>query len=135
VALLAGGLLLYKGAGGVEVSPAVLVLVGAGVALFFGLVVSKLLSLRRVPPLPQGAAALVGKEGVVVGAGLAPTGVVRIAAEQWRATTPSGRLPGGTKVRVTALDGLVLTVEPIGVASDMETNRPASAPAEGGTST
>jgi len=135
MALLGGGLLLYNGAGGVHVSPAVLVLVGIGVALFFGLVVSKLLALRRVPPLPQGAAALVGKEGVVVGPGLAPTGVVRIAAEQWRATTPAGRLPGGTRVRVTALDGLVLTVEPIVDAADLGTDQPAPAPAEGGTST
>jgi membrane-bound serine protease (ClpP class) len=134
VALIAGGLLLYNGAGGVQVSPIVLVLVGLGVALFFGVAVSRLIALRHVPPLPQGAEALVGKEGVVVGPGLAPTGVVRIAAEQWRATTPAGRIPGGTRVRVTALDGLVLTVEPIPDEPISHQQQPASAPAEGGTS-
>ena len=126
--LIAGGLLLYDGSGGVHVSPAVLVLVTAGVGLFFGIAVSKALSLRHIPPVPRGADALIGKDGVVVGAGLGRTGVVRIAAEEWRATSPTGPLPGGTRVRVTALDGLVLTVEPF---SDEHVS--ASVPTEGGT--
>ena len=124
--LLAGGLLLYDGSGGVHVSPLVLILVTAGVGLFFGLAVSKVLEIRHIPPVPHGADALVGKDGVVIGAGLGPTGVVRIAAEEWRATSPAGPLPGGTRVRVTALDGLVLTVEPF---SDEHVS--ASAPTEG----
>ena len=78
--------------------------------------------------MPHGADALVGRDGVVIGAGLGLTGVVRIDAEEWRATSPTGPLPGGTRVRVTALDGLVLTVEPL---SDEHVS--ASAPAEGGT--
>lgn len=125
--LLAGGLLLYDGSGGVHVSPVVLILVAAGVGLFFGVAVSKVLALRHIPPFPHGADALIGKDGVVIGAGLGPTGVVRIAAEEWRATSPTGPLPGGTRVRVTALDGLVLTVEPF---SDEHVS--ASAPTEGG---
>jgi membrane-bound serine protease (ClpP class) len=125
--LLAGGLLLYDGSGGVHVSPAVLILVATGVGLFFGVAVSKALALRHIPPVPHGADALIGKDGVVIGAGLGPTGVVRIAAEEWRATSPAGPLPGGTRVRVTALDGLVLTVEPL-----IDEHVSASVPTEGG---
>ena len=98
------------------------------VALFFGVVVSRLLSIRHVPPVPHGADALVGREGVVLGAGLAPDGVVRVASEEWRATSTSGPLPRDTRIRVTGLDGLVLAVEPL-----IDEPMPASAPAEGGT--
>lgn len=135
-ALVAGGLFLYNGAGGVRVSPTVIAIVAAGISLFFGLVVSRVLALRHVPAHPHGAEAIVGKEGVVVGSGLAPTGVVRIAAEEWRATTPAERIPGGARVRVTALSGLVVTVEPVPDAPQPDkppdAHQPAAAPAEGG---
>jgi membrane-bound serine protease (ClpP class) len=128
VALVAGGLFLYDGSGGVRVSPGVLVAVAAVVAVFFGVVVSKLIAIRHVPPVPHGAEALIGKEGVVLGAGLGAEGVVRVASEEWRAVSPSGPLPRNARVRVTGLDGLVLTVEPF-----IDEHVPASAPAEGGT--
>ena len=127
-ALVAGGLFLYDGSGGVRVSPGVLLAVAAVVAVFFGVVVSKLIAIRHVPPVPHGAEALIGKEGVVLGAGLGAEGVVRVASEEWRAVSPSGPLPRNTRVRVTGLDGLVLTVEPF-----IDEHVPASAPAEGGT--
>jgi membrane-bound serine protease (ClpP class) len=126
--LVAGGLFLYDGSGGVRVSPAVLLAVAAAVALFFGVVVSKLLTIRHLPVIPHGAAALIGKEGVVIGAGLGPDGVVRVASEEWRAVSTSGPLPLDTRIRVTGLDGLVLTVEPL-----IDEHVSASAPAEGGT--
>jgi membrane-bound serine protease (ClpP class) len=126
--LVAGGLFLYDGSGGVRVSPAVLLAVAAAVALFFGVVVSKLLTIRHLPVIPHGAAALIGKEGVVIGAGLGPDGVVRVASEEWRAVSTSGPLPRDTRIRVTGLDGLVLTVEPL-----IDEHVSASAPAEGGT--
>jgi membrane-bound serine protease (ClpP class) len=126
-ALVAGGLFLYDGSGGVRVSPGVLLAVAAVVAVFFGVVVSKLIAIRHVPPVPHGAEALIGKEGVVLGAGLGAEGVVRVASEEWRAVSPSGPLPRNTRVRVTGLDGLVLTVEPF-----IDQHVPASAPAEGG---
>ena len=128
ITLVAGGLFLYDGSGGVRVSPWVLIAVGGVVALFFGVVVSKLLAIRHVPPLPHGADALVGKEGVVLGSGLGPDGVVRVGSEEWRAVSPASPLPGDTKIRVTGLTGLVLTVEPI-----VDEHVPAPVPAEGGT--
>ena len=126
--LVAGGLLLYDGSGGVRVSPILLGSVAAGVALFFGVAVSRLLAIRHLPALPTGAEAIVGRDGVVVGAGLGTTGVVRVGAEEWRARTSGAPLPGGSPIRVTAFDGLVLTVEPL-----PEEHVPASTPAEGGT--
>ncbi|MGZ5213194.1 MAG: NfeD family protein [Actinomycetota bacterium] len=81
-ALVAGGLFLYDGSGGVRVSPGVLLAVAAVVAVFFGVVVSKLIAIRHVPPVPHGAEALIGKEGVVLGAGLGAEGVVRVASEE-----------------------------------------------------
>ena len=96
-------------------------------ALFFGFVVQRALAMRHLPPA-QGAEAVVGREGVVLGDGLDPDGVVRVAAEEWRAIAPYP-LPPGAKVRVTKLDGLVLTVEPL----DLEHAQTGGvAPAQGG---
>jgi membrane-bound serine protease (ClpP class) len=95
--------------------------------VFFGFVVSKALAMRHLPAA-QGAEAVVGREGVVLGEGLDPDGVVRVAAEEWRAIAPHP-LPPGAKVRVTKLDGLVLTVEPL----DLEhAQSGGAAPAQGG---
>ena len=91
--LIGGGLFLYDGAGGVRVSPVVLVAVAASVALFFGLFLSKLLAIRHAPALPHGMQAILGKEGVVIGSGLGPAGVVRVASEEWRAESSAGPLP------------------------------------------
>jgi membrane-bound serine protease (ClpP class) len=112
VALVLGGLLLFNPAGGVRVSPFAIVPVAGFMALFFGFVVSKALAMRHLPPA-QGPQAIVGHEGVVLAGGLDPEGVVRVAAEEWKAISPTGSLPAGARIRVTRLDGLVLTVEPL----------------------
>jgi membrane-bound serine protease (ClpP class) len=130
ICLVAGGLFLYDGSGGVHVSPWVLIAVGGLVALFFGVAVSKLLAIRHMPPVPHGADALIGMEGVVISAGLGPDGVVRVGSEEWGAVSTSGPLRGDTRIRVTGLDGLVLTVEPL-----IDEHVPASSPAEGGSTT
>ena len=130
VCLVAGGLFLYDGSGGVHVSPWVLIAVGGLVALFFGVAVSKLLAIRHLPPVPHGADALIGKEGVVISAGLGPEGVVRVGSEEWGAVSSAGPLRGDTRIRVTGLNGLVLTVEPL-----IDEHVPASSPAEGGSTT
>ena len=85
--------------------------VAVAVAGFFGLALSKLVAIRHMPP-PQGPEAIVGQEGVALG-GIDPDGIVRVNAEEWRAVAPGARIAKGAKVRVTRLDGLVLTVEPI----------------------
>jgi membrane-bound serine protease (ClpP class) len=111
-ALVLGGLFLFDPSGGVRVSPFAIVPVAAFMALFFGFVVAKALAMRHLPAA-QGPEAVVGREGVVLTGGLDPEGVVRVAAEEWKATSASGFIPEGSKIRVTRLDGLVLTVEPL----------------------
>jgi membrane-bound serine protease (ClpP class) len=127
--LVLGGFFLFDPSGGVRVSPFVIVPVAGFMALFFGFVVSKALAMRHLPPA-QGPQAVVGREGVVLGDGLDPDGVVRVAAEEWKATSAAGSIPAGAKIRVTRLDGLVLTVEPV-EAEHAQTG--GAAPARGGT--
>jgi membrane-bound serine protease (ClpP class) len=111
IALLLGGWFLYDRSAGVHVSPSVLIGVAVFAGLFFGVVVAKALQLRHVPPVE--VRQIVGAEGVALSAGVGPNGgQVRVSAEQWQAVAPSGPIPGGAPVRVTSLDGLVLTVEP-----------------------
>ena len=111
-ALIVGGLFLYDSSGGAKVSPGVIVAVAVLMAAFFGFVVAKALAMRHLPPA-QGPEAVVGREGVVLAGGLDPEGVVRVAAEEWKAKTGSAPIPEGAPIRVTRLDGLVLTVEPL----------------------
>jgi membrane-bound serine protease (ClpP class) len=113
VTLLLGGWFLYDRTGGVSVSPWVLILTAVLAAGFFGLVVAKVLRMRFMP-VTQGPDAIVGKEGVVLARGVDQRGgLVRVAAEEWQAVSPTGLIPDGTPIRVTRLDGLVLTVEPV----------------------
>jgi membrane-bound serine protease (ClpP class) len=115
VCLVLGGWFLYDRAGGVAVSPAVIALVAIAMGLFFGLVVAKVLRMRHMPAA-QGAEAIVGQQGIALGGGLHPDGIVRVASEEWRAVTADGAsIPPGTRVNVVSLDGLVLTVD---VATD-----------------
>jgi membrane-bound serine protease (ClpP class) len=131
IALVLGGWFLYDRSGGVEVSPAVLVGVTIGAGLFFTLVVAKAMQIRHMPPAQ--VRVLVGKEGVALSTGVGPNGgQVRVAAEQWRAIAPGGQIPGGAPVRVTSLDGLVLTVEP---APDEHATAGQRAPVEEGGTT
>jgi membrane-bound serine protease (ClpP class) len=126
VSLLIGGQFLFNGAGGVRVSPFVLVPVAAAVAAFFGLAVAKLLEIRH-KPAPLGPERFIGMRGVALDGGLSPEGVVRVAAEEWNATSARGPVAAGATVKVTALDGLRLTVEP----ADEDEKAPAM-PEEGG---
>ncbi len=103
--LVLGGWFLYDRSTGTGVSPWVIAPVAVLVGLFFGLVVVKARKLRDMPA-PPGPEAIVGQEGIAVGAGLDPKGVVRINAEQWQAVSTGGRIPAGSRVRAVAIDGL-----------------------------
>ena len=123
--LVLGGWFLYDRAGGVAVSPVVIAIVAVAVGLFFLLVVTKVMRMRHMPPA-QGPDAVIGKEGVAIAGGLHPDGVVRVASEEWRAVTSDGRpLAGGTAVKVTKLEGLVLTVDAIGAGHEQAGTSPA----------
>jgi membrane-bound serine protease (ClpP class) len=129
VALLLGGWFLYDRAGGVEVSPAVLLGVAAGAGLFFGLVVTKALAIRHQPPVQLRP--IVGATGVALSPISASSGLVRVASEEWRAVAPGGPIDDGAPIHVTAIDGLVLTVE-LGETEHEPARHPAPA-SEGGT--
>ncbi len=130
IALLLGGWFLYDRSAGVHVAPGVLLGVAIFAGLFFGLVVAKALQLRHVPPVETRK--IVGAEGVALSAGVGPAGgQVRVSAEQWQAVAPGGPIPGGSPVRVTSLDGLVLTVEP--ALTEHETAGQRAPAEEGGT--
>jgi len=128
--LLLGGWFLYDRAGGVEVSPWALIGVAAFAALFFGVVVAAALKVRHQPSAWNRT--VIGREGVALAAGVGPKGgIVRVDSEEWRAVAPSGSIEGGARVRVTSLDGLVLTVEPSNGEHVGATDHPSTA--EGGT--
>jgi len=67
---------------------------------------------RRVQgqKVQTGAENLVGATGEVTEP-LAPAGQIRVQGELWQARS-SSELPNGSRVRVVAIDGLVLEVEP-----------------------
>lgn len=111
VFLVLGGWFLYDRAGGAGLPIWVIAPVAAFVAFFFFIVVVKARKLRDLPP-PAGPEAVIGHEGIALGSGLNPAGVVRVAAEDWRAVSAGGSVPGGNRVKVTGIDGLVLTVVP-----------------------
>jgi membrane-bound serine protease (ClpP class) len=112
VFLLLGGWFLYDRAGGVEVSPWTLAGVAIFAGTFFGIIVAAALKIRHEPSAWNRT--VIGREGVALPAGVGPQGgIVRVDAEEWRAVSPSGPIPGGAKIRVLSLDGLVLTVEPL----------------------
>jgi membrane-bound serine protease (ClpP class) len=128
ICLLLGGWFLYDRAGGVVVSPVVLIGTAVFVGVFFAVVLRKVLRVRRLPPA-QGMETVVGKQGVAIGAGLNPDGIVRVSSEEWRARTADGStVPAGSPVRVTKLDGLTVIVE--GASAELETAGPASAEEE-----
>ncbi|GAB4460891.1 MAG: nodulation protein NfeD [Anaerolineae bacterium] len=79
-----------------------------GLFLFF---ISRGLIEKRNPPV-TGAEAMVGQVAEAR-TDLDPAGTVFVAGERWAAVSKGGRIRAGGKVRVTAVDNLSLTVEPV----------------------
>jgi membrane-bound serine protease (ClpP class) len=89
-----------------EVELALLVVFGVIVGLYIRWIIKPL---RRRSKL-TGPEAILGKIGVAV-SDLKPKGEVRVAGEIWRAESVSGEILKGERVKVKALNGLVLIVE------------------------
>ncbi len=67
----------------------------------------------RVSPPTIGRDWMIGETGVAVAA-VAPDGIVTVRDAPWRAhTNRATPIDAGAEVRVTAIDGLTLEVEPI----------------------
>jgi membrane-bound serine protease (ClpP class) len=125
VSLVLGGWFLYDSSiPGVRVSPLVIVPVAAFAGFFFLVVVRAAMKLRHRAVVTR-TETLVGVEGTVI-RDLGPVGVVQVAAEEWTAETVRGAPTRGDRVRVVAMEGLKLKVEPI-----EEPAPQAVAPAEG----
>jgi membrane-bound serine protease (ClpP class) len=111
VTLVLGGLFLFDSSvPGVGVSPFMIAPVALFAALFFGLVVQQAVRLRR-RRVETRTDQIVGKEGVVV-RDLDPSGIVLVASEEWTAESASGPVRRGERIRVLALEGIRLKVEP-----------------------
>jgi len=116
LSLLLGGLLLFNSSvPNARVSPWVLVVVAVALTMFFGVVVSAVVRARHLPR-QSGLEGFAGEEGVAVD-DLDPLGRVRVRRESWSAESAGGKIPAGTTVRVKAVEGLRLIVEPISAAA------------------
>ncbi len=112
VAFVIGSLMLFDPAGeNYQVSLQVALGVAAAMALMVGLVVAKLVQVRRAEVV-TGQEELIGQVGIVRQE-LDPVGLVFVHGELWRATTDRGPIAPGRQVRVEGLDdALTLNVAP-----------------------
>jgi len=111
LALVAGSLTLYGGSSRLDPPWWVLIIVVVGTALFMLGAMTAVIRSRFSTPT-------IGREGMLGELGEAevdvnPDGVVVIAGARWRARTNRATpIPAGDQVRVVAVEGLVLEVEP-----------------------
>ena len=112
VAFVIGSLMLFDPAGdSYQVSLQVALGVAATMALMVGLVVAKLVQVRRAEVV-TGQEELIGQVGIVRQE-LDPVGLVFVHGELWRAKTDGEPIAPGRHVRVEGLeDALTLTVAP-----------------------
>jgi membrane-bound serine protease (ClpP class) len=110
ISLLLGSVMLFDQAGGrIGISWTVMVPTISLVGGFFVAVAGLVFRSRTRRPM-TGASGLVGETGVVK-TPLTPTGRIQVHGERWlaRCRTP---MTAGQRVRVTAVEGLMLEVEP-----------------------
>ncbi|UZN01647.1 NfeD family protein [Cellulomonas sp. S1-8] len=125
---LAGGLAYALGA---PVAVQILVAAATSVILLATLRPWLLRHLRGRGPLPEtNAAALVGRDAVVVSMVDGTAGRVKLAGEVWSArTADGGSLPPGSAVTVTKIDGATAVVSPATATAPGDTTAPGVAPA------
>ncbi len=118
-AFVIGSILLMEEANSAVAWPLIggTALVAAGF-LLWGVI--RLMGVRRRIPL-TGREELIGAEAVALGDFAAGRGKVLLHGERWRARGEA-RIHKGDKLRVTALDGLTVSVEPTGVARPPTSN-------------
>jgi membrane-bound serine protease (ClpP class) len=112
VAMVIGGLLLIDTgflAEGVNV--ALLLVSAVLIGATFAFILSKVIAARR-RPYAAGQESLVGRIGTVRER-LEPAGMVFVDGALWQATAASGAIEVGAQVRVIAMRGLTLAVQPV----------------------
>jgi membrane-bound serine protease (ClpP class) len=101
---------------GLSVGPAPFAVAVVGTVLFMVGGMAGMLRARFATPT-IGRESMIGERGVAVGA-INPEGTVRVRGALWRARTSRATpIPGGDPVRVAAIDGLLLEVEPLEVTA------------------
>jgi membrane-bound serine protease (ClpP class) len=112
VAALVGAGFAWRDAGH-DLPVAAIVIAGVILAGFIIFASRKAIAAHRDEPVRTGSEELIGSVGEVREP-LDPTGQVFIQGALWRArTTGGGEIGLGTRVRVKAVDGLTLEVEPV----------------------
>jgi membrane-bound serine protease (ClpP class) len=116
-----GSVLLYRE--GIQMSWVTLLFGVSGIALTFINGMPSMVRTRFATPT-IGREWMIGELGDAVGE-LSPTGVVLVSGAKWRARTNRATpIAGGDRVRVTAIDGVTLEVEPEeGAARDYRERR------------
>jgi len=112
IAVVAGSILLFPGAGRDLRPPLAVVLPGSVTLAAICFTATRLALKARRTPLSTGVEGLRGEIGVVQHP-LEPEGTVFVPGEIWQATAPSGPLPAGARVRVVRVRDLVVDVEPV----------------------
>jgi membrane-bound serine protease (ClpP class) len=109
VSILVGSWRLFPS--GLAVPWLVIVLVSGGVALFMLSGMTAMLRARFSTPT-IGRESMIGQMGEAT-TGIDPEGMVDLRGGKWRARTNRATpIPAGERVRVVAIDGLLLEVEP-----------------------
>ncbi len=93
------------------IDPVLIAILTVSTGGFFILIVRAALEHRRLP-IVVGAESLPGQVGVAE-SDLGPSGIVRIGAETWTATSAAGPIAKGRPVRVRSVDSITLIVEPV----------------------
>lgn len=112
VCFVLAAMLLIDDRTSVRVSTAAIVAVGVGGIASIGGVTAIAMRIRDVPH--QAPSRMYGQIGVVL-SDLDPEGTARVRAEEWTATTDSGPIPAGARVRVVGERGLRLRVDRVEV--------------------
>lgn len=109
VSLAFGAIMLFRNAPSpYHVSTPLVVAVAVGLGLFWAFAMTKAVQIRR-SPVRAGPQTIVGAVGEA-----RPNGMVFVNGELWQARTPDGAEPApGARVRVEALEGLVLRVSQV----------------------
>lgn len=93
-----------------SVDPVVTATVVGVSAIFFGIATRAAIGFRTLPA-HSGSALLVGAVGTVK-RDLTPTGIIRVADDDWTAVSEGGSVPAGARVRVRRVDSVRLYVVP-----------------------
>ena len=110
VSLILGGLLLTSTSNPeFQVSRWLIYGWAAVIGVFFLMIMSTILRMRRMLPAKTGGQALIGR-AAVARSPLEPSGQVFLQGERWQATSEDGPVRGGERVIVTGVRGLHLTV-------------------------